>query len=376
MQPDLSRAPGTRSQFQSSQGAQASGRPVRCSDVPRSAGILPGAVEAAGGAEGAGGTSICLPRTQFSGLYEIGILYPSMKAIARRTEKEDKFEECVVISPSILPPEGASEIEIKTQQITFRTDHLEACLLSLGCDVMARERSSFESYSVCYEHLSEHVRQKLRQKEQELDILRSGQSPPEDNAGQEQLWALEQEHCGLAALVCRVRGWGRCRLAGQQAPFWGQLSRAQKEATRSKSIWTSSEWQENAFISSGVTGAGAGPGQGSGWQHRMCEQLDSQLYPGPNGGPPASSSLLCAKKLPFSCPLSFPCHGLIAERVRTQVDQEALHRQQLDSPKTCRMEKLLEAVEQKEQHLQLLPEEAERAAQRGQLQREKTQREL
>ena len=51
-------------------------------------------------------------------------------------------------------------------QITFRKDHLEACLLSLGCDVMARERSNFESYSMCYEHVLEHARQKLCQKEQ------------------------------------------------------------------------------------------------------------------------------------------------------------------------------------------------------------------
>lgn len=51
-------------------------------------------------------------------------------------------------------------------QITFRKDHLEACLLSLGCDVIARERSNFESYSMCYEHVLEHARQKLCQKEQ------------------------------------------------------------------------------------------------------------------------------------------------------------------------------------------------------------------
>lgn len=51
-------------------------------------------------------------------------------------------------------------------QITFRKDHLEACLLALGCDVMARERSNFESYSMCYEHVLEHARLKLCQKEQ------------------------------------------------------------------------------------------------------------------------------------------------------------------------------------------------------------------
>lgn len=51
-------------------------------------------------------------------------------------------------------------------QITFRKDHLEACLLSLGCDMMARERSNFETYSTCYEHVLHHARQRLSQKEQ------------------------------------------------------------------------------------------------------------------------------------------------------------------------------------------------------------------
>ncbi|XP_004406785.1 PREDICTED: coiled-coil domain-containing protein 162-like [Odobenus rosmarus divergens] len=198
---------------------------------------------------------------QFSELYGTDILYPSMKAIARRMGKEDEFEGIIISSQSILPPNGASEIEIKTQQlqkllenleihmiqevlrkvnreialvvsekskeqctlptdlwkhhvmkenfsvsrpqivekfkqklmenyqdggleITFRKDHLEACLLSLGCDVMARERSNFESYSMCYEHVLEHARQKLCQKEQELDIIRRSSDPLEDNAGQ------------------------------------------------------------------------------------------------------------------------------------------------------------------------------------------------
>ncbi|KAM7135424.1 LOW QUALITY PROTEIN: uncharacterized protein WM277_015343 [Molossus nigricans] len=442
----------------------------------------------------------------------IGILYPSMKAIARRTEKEDKFEECVVISPSILPPEGASEIEIKTQQlqallenpeshmiqellrkvnreitlsekskeqrtlptdlwkhvmkenfslikpqivenfmqrlmenyqdgrleplqITFRTDHREACLLSLGCDVMARERSSFESYSVCYEHLSEHVRQKLRQKEQvcpqrpelqwrrcgwgglgvtlkrkvkqkvgercELDILRSGQSPPEDNAElgrnvtveitalRARLADLEEEHLNLEHIREEVQE--EEKLDENQLNLIQKVSELISEVRAEwmdhvkdlKKKWGSARPDEGMKENAAKEQLWALEQEHCGLAVLVTEQLgcstctegySTQLYPGPNGGPPASSSLLCAKKLPFSCPLAFPCHGLIAERVRTQVDQEALHRRQLDSPKTCSMEKLL-AVEQKEQHLQL-PEEAERAAQRGQLQREKTQREL
>lgn len=168
-----------------------------------------------------------------------------MKALARQMGKDDEFEELIIRSQSILPPKGASEMEIKLQQlqkllesleihmiqevlrkvnremtlflsekskeestlptdlwkhpvmrenfsvvrpqiverfvqrlmensqdngpeITFQREHLEACLLSLGCDVMARERSNFETYSMCYEHVLQHARQKLRQKEQTL----------------------------------------------------------------------------------------------------------------------------------------------------------------------------------------------------------------
>lgn len=56
--------------------------------------------------------------------------------------------------------------------------------------------------------------------------------------------------------------------------------------------------------------------------------------------------------------------------------QDSVTRQQLDIIKTSGMEKLLKDVEQKEQKLQLLTEEAERASKRGQLQQKKMDREL
>lgn len=40
-----------------------------------------------------------------------------MKAIARRMGREDEFEGLIISSQTILPPKGASEIEIKTQQV-------------------------------------------------------------------------------------------------------------------------------------------------------------------------------------------------------------------------------------------------------------------
>uniref|UniRef100_A0A8C3S8N3 Coiled-coil domain-containing protein 162 n=1 Tax=Chelydra serpentina TaxID=8475 RepID=A0A8C3S8N3_CHESE len=190
---------------------------------------------------------------QFAELYSTDILYPAMRAIARHMGTEDEFEGLVTSSQSILPPKGASEIEVKTRQlqkllesleihmihdvkkkinqemtlviseraragsslptelwkhrvmqenfsvvkpqivetlvqrlmenyqesdveITFKKSHLQNCLTALGCDVMARERSNFETYSMFYENLLQREHQLLYQKEQVhawFDLLRS-----------------------------------------------------------------------------------------------------------------------------------------------------------------------------------------------------------
>lgn len=56
--------------------------------------------------------------------------------------------------------------------------------------------------------------------------------------------------------------------------------------------------------------------------------------------------------------------------------QDSVTRQQLEILRTSGMEKLLEDVEQKEQQLQLLTEEAQRASKLGQLQWKKMDRDL
>ncbi|XP_077018695.1 uncharacterized protein LOC143685039 isoform X2 [Tamandua tetradactyla] len=468
---------------------------------------------------------------QFSELYETDILYPSMKAIARQMGKEDEFEELRINNQSILPPRGASEIEIKTQQlqkllesleihmiqevlrrvkremtlvisekskeeytlptelwkhqvmkenfsvirpqivekfiqrlmenyqdgeleITFRKDHLEDCLLSLGCNVMARERSNFETYSMCYEHLLQHARHRLCQKEQELDIVRRGQNLPAEDVGQvadlshdlimeitalrarltdvdeenlnlrnkirkevqeeyealvqalfvtclhikekldenqlnliqkvceligevrregvdnmkdlkkkwgsarpdegmkenqakEQLRALEEENCSLATLMCKLRILGCWRLATQQARFRSQLSRAELEAIQSKkecfSIKLMAE-REAVLFRQQLLALRQALARAQADNAKMRKQQDKQTQ--------------------------------LLKELEHRVTQEALNRQQLDLMKTSSMEKLLEDVEQKEQQLQLLTEEAERASKLGQFQQKKIKREI
>ncbi|XP_042300836.1 uncharacterized protein LOC121918885 isoform X2 [Sceloporus undulatus] len=57
-------------------------------------------------------------------------------------------------------------------EIAFQKDHLQKCLTALGCDVMVRERSNFETYSMFYENILHQQHQLLYQKEQEIDAMK------------------------------------------------------------------------------------------------------------------------------------------------------------------------------------------------------------
>ncbi|NXL10949.1 CC162 protein, partial [Mesembrinibis cayennensis] len=183
--------------------------------------------------------------------YGTDILHPAMKAIVRQTGTEEEFGEPVTSTQRVLPPRGASEMEMKVYQlqkllesleihmirdmqkkinqemtlviserarqesslptelwkhrvmqenfsvvqpqiaetfvqrlmenyqesdteVTFKKSHLQQCLTILGCDVMARERSNFETYSVFYENILQQQQRLLYQKEQELHAVEGG----------------------------------------------------------------------------------------------------------------------------------------------------------------------------------------------------------
>lgn len=59
-------------------------------------------------------------------------------------------------------------------EVTFKKSHLQQCLTMLGCDIMARERSNFETYSMFYENILQHLHHLLYQKEQELHAVEDG----------------------------------------------------------------------------------------------------------------------------------------------------------------------------------------------------------
>ncbi|XP_069462643.1 coiled-coil domain-containing protein 162-like [Ambystoma mexicanum] len=198
---------------------------------------------------------------QFSELYRVDILYPSLKDLARQMGKEEEFEALLTSTQTILPPKGASEVDIRTRQLqrilealethmihevhrkiskditmviseraredrglptelwkhpvmkenfsatrphileqfiqrlmkncqdtdtefTFSKEHLEGCLTSLGCDLMERERSNFETYSMFYENVLQQEHQLLYQKEQEIQAIGSREEQAEGNISQ------------------------------------------------------------------------------------------------------------------------------------------------------------------------------------------------
>ncbi|NXN63697.1 CC162 protein, partial [Himantopus himantopus] len=98
-------------------------------------------------------------------------------------------------------------------EVTFKKSHLQECLTILGCDIMARERSNFETYSMFYENILRQQHRLLYQKEQELQAVEKGGSQSdmaltqilglchgmimEVTALRSQLADLEEENLGL-----------------------------------------------------------------------------------------------------------------------------------------------------------------------------------
>ncbi|XP_043924848.1 uncharacterized protein LOC122799665 [Protopterus annectens] len=64
-------------------------------------------------------------------------------------------------------------------EVCFKREHLQKCLTSLACDVMQRERSNYETYSMFYENVLRHEHQLLYQKEQEVRSVERNQNHSE-----------------------------------------------------------------------------------------------------------------------------------------------------------------------------------------------------
>ncbi|KAL6091495.1 hypothetical protein STEG23_032306, partial [Scotinomys teguina] len=265
---------------------------------------------------------------QFSELYEADIFYPSMNALARQMGKKDEFEGLMITSQSILPPKGASEIEIKTQQLQKLLESLEIHMIqevlrkvnreiTLVLSEKSKKESTLptdlwkhqvmkENFSVVRPQIVEQFVQRLMKRSQDNgpeEVDSRSQVPPEDCASQESIHSRRE--CVKTKLM-----------AEQEVSLLRQQLLAVRQAL-----------------------------------------ADAQ----------AANRKLCREQ------------GIQAQLLRElehRVTRDTVTRQQLEIIKTSGMEKLLEDVEQKDQELQLLKEEAERASKLGQLQWRKMDRDL
>uniref|UniRef100_A0A8C8BHK6 Coiled-coil domain-containing protein 162 n=1 Tax=Otus sunia TaxID=257818 RepID=A0A8C8BHK6_9STRI len=80
-------------------------------------------------------------------------------------------------------------------EVTLKKSHLQQCLTILGCDIMARERSNFDTYSMFYENILQQQRRLLYQKEQIVGLCHG--MIMEITALRAQLADLEEENLGL-----------------------------------------------------------------------------------------------------------------------------------------------------------------------------------
>ncbi|KAM6272111.1 LOW QUALITY PROTEIN: coiled-coil domain-containing protein 162-like [Spheniscus humboldti] len=82
-----------------------------------------------------------------------------------------------VVRPQIVEtfvPRLMENYQESDREVTFTKSHLQQCLTILGCDIMARERSNFETYSMVNENILQQQHRLLYQKEQELHAVEEG----------------------------------------------------------------------------------------------------------------------------------------------------------------------------------------------------------
>uniref|UniRef100_A0A8B9BCL3 Coiled-coil domain containing 162 n=1 Tax=Anser brachyrhynchus TaxID=132585 RepID=A0A8B9BCL3_9AVES len=395
---------------------------------------------------------------EFCEQYGTDILHPAMKAIARQVGTEEDFGGPVTSTQRILPPKGASEIEMKVYQlrkllesleihmihdvqkkiklemtlvtserarqesslptelwkhrvmqenfsvvrpqivetfvqslmenyqesdteVTFKKSHLQQCLTVLGCDIMARERSNFETYSMFYENILQQLHHLLYQKEQgKLDVyrlsieqrvleiisevrregvgnmidLKKKFGSSENNGDlkeylskQEQLQLLQDENIRLSKLVCKLKALNHWKQTTQKARLSAKLRDAEKEAIQNKKECLNAKMMAEQEVTSFE-------GQLTSIRKALVKsQADNDKL----------KKLLHKQK------------QMLLE-MGHQMTQEARKREILSAMKAENVEKMLEEMEEKEQRLECLTKGAEKSSKIGQLQQKRVKKEM
>ncbi|XP_073531933.1 uncharacterized protein [Phyllobates terribilis] len=292
-----------------------------------------------------------------------------------------------------------SEHRGNSAEVIFSQEHLQSCLTLLACDIMAREQSNFESYSMFYESLLQQEQQNLYQKEQELlaskqeqnktktdynesridgyhismnkqvteiisDVRKEGVDDmiflkkkyyPGQNGSalkntlsvQEKMQNLREENSQLQSLVCKLKALNKWKVTAKEGQLREKLRNTEKEAIQNKKEGLKLKLlveTEVTLLRQQLMAARTALTRTQSEAGKVGQQLSRQKQ-------------------------------LLNESEHRQ-SQEAKKRQQLDSIKSASMDRLLGDVDEKEQRLRSMTEETERASKMGLLQQSKIRKEV
>uniref|UniRef100_A0A8C3BZZ1 Coiled-coil domain-containing protein 162 n=1 Tax=Cairina moschata TaxID=8855 RepID=A0A8C3BZZ1_CAIMO len=406
---------------------------------------------------------------EFCEQYGTDILHPAMKAIAREMGTEENFGGPVTSTQHILPPKGASEIEMKVYQlqkllesleihmihdvqkkiklemtlvtserarqesslptelwkhrvmqenfsvvrpqivetfvqrlmenyqesdteVTFKKSHLQQCLTVLGCDIMAREHSNFETYSMFYENILQQLHHLLYQKEQIAGL--SHGMIMEITALRAQVADLEEENLSLKEKIRKevrdeyeslvqnlfvtcVHLKGKLdvyRLSIEQRVL-GIISEVRREGVDSmidlKKKFGSSE--NNGDLKEYLSKEAVQNKKECLNAKMMAEQEVTSFE-----GQLTSIRKALVKSQADNDKLKKLLHKqkqMLLE-MGHQMTQEARKREILSAVKAENVEKMLEEIEEKEQRLECLTKRAEKPSKIGQLQQKRVKKEM
>nr|XP_025975730.1 LOW QUALITY PROTEIN: coiled-coil domain-containing protein 162-like [Dromaius novaehollandiae] len=272
-------------------------------------------------------------------------------------------------------------------EVTFKKSQLQQCLTVLGCDIMARERGNFETYSMFYENILQQEHHLLYRKEQIAGL--SHGMIMEMTALRAQLADLEEENLCLKEKIRKevrdeYESLGRLddyRLSIDQRVF-EIISEVRREGVENiidlkkkfGSTKNNDDLKEHLSKLCALCLQEALQNQKEQLNAKVMSEQEVALFPGQL----AAARKVLAKSQADNSKLKkqLEKQKQMLLEVEHRKTQEARSRQILSAVKAENMEKMLEEMEEKEQRLKCRIKEAEKTSKMSQLQQKTVKKEM
>uniref|UniRef100_A0A8D2J5N7 Uncharacterized protein n=1 Tax=Varanus komodoensis TaxID=61221 RepID=A0A8D2J5N7_VARKO len=244
-------------------------------------------------------------------------------------------------------------------EIAFQKDHLQKCLTTLGCDIMARERRNFETYSMFYENILHQQHQLLYQKEQVFLMLLI------------QWWERGQRVAELShEMIMEIMAL-RARLDDLQEEGHIQKEKIRKEVKEDDEALVQNMFMMCLLL---LIHKLSIQNKKECLKSKMMSEHETRLF---------GKQLKAARKAlaEFQAEnkrlkLQLDKQEYLLQEAKHKMNQEALKRQQLDQIRTTNLERMLENLRERELSMQGLSEDTAKLLKQKQLEGKKAKREI